>query len=376
MNGAQRITRLQERLLAFGIDAFFITSLENIYYLTGFSGSAAYMAVTANKALLTTDGRYLEQAEKETKSHGVDVEVFVGSGAKQFETLKTFIAQKSQKVKLGFESDNITWALLRHLFSVFGADVSSVSFDLPKLADIEFVPIKDFVEQLREIKDKGEIARIKKACLIADMALQQTKHLLKTEITEKDFATELEYQMKKLSAQGPAFATIVASGPNSALPHARPTERVIKEGDMVVIDFGAKVQGYHSDMTRTFALGVTDTELLELVEAVAIAQEKGLESVKAGVSGGDVDLACRSVLDQKDLGRFFRHGTGHGVGLLIHEAPYLGANSTDILASGSVVTVEPGAYLFSKGGARIEDTMVVTENACEVLTQTAKEFIY
>ncbi len=182
--------------------------------------------------------------------------------------------------------------------------------------------------------------------------------------------------MKKLSAQGPAFATIVASGPNSALPHARPTERVIKEGDMVVIDFGAKVQGYHSDMTRTFALGVTDTELLELVEAVAIAQEKGLESVKAGVSGGDVDLACRSVLDQKDLGRFFQHGTGHGVGLLIHEAPYLGANSTDILASGSVVTVEPGAYLFSKGGARIEDTMVVTENACEVLTQTAKEFIY
>ena len=381
MDFTRRIPSLQESFSVFGIDALLVTSLENVSYLTGFTGSAAYLLVTGDRALLTTDGRYGEQIGIQTSAAGLDAEICVGNISEQLKALSGLVSS-SQCKRIGFE-ESIAWSLLKRMAQSFSCDIdnSGSAGDITEPSEridsgSYLISVKDAVEQLRITKDVGEIARIRRACQIADLALADVKSLLKTGISEKDFATELDYKMKKFLADGISFDTIVASGEHSAMPHASPTERIMREGDLVVIDFGAEVEGYHSDMTRTYALGHLNSEMTEVYEAVAASQEAGVKAVREGVSCLDVDIICRSVLDEKDLGKVFSHGTGHGVGLLIHEAPYLGPASTDILKAGSVVTVEPGAYLAGKGGVRIEDTVVVMQDTCEVLTQTIKEYIY
>ncbi len=378
MDFARRIPLLRERFSVLGIDALLVTSLENISYLTGFTGSAAYLLVAKDKALVTTDGRYGEQIGIQTSAGGVETEICVGNITEQLKALSGLAVSAGCK-RIGFE-ESVSWALLKRIAQMFSCDIhesdDSSGSDAPGDSGSYLVPVNQGVEKLRSVKDEGEIARIRRACQIADLALADVKSLLKTGISEEDFATELDYKMKKFSAVRPSFDTIVASGEHSAMPHASPTDRIIQEGDLVVIDFGAEVDGYHSDMTRTYAVGHLSREMTEVYEAVAASQEAGVKAVRAGVSCADVDLVCRSVLEEKDLSKVFSHGTGHGVGLLIHEAPYLGPASTDILTAGSVVTVEPGAYLAGKGGVRIEDTVVVMQDTCEVLTQTIKECIY
>lgn len=357
MEAAGRLRRLRAALETAGVEALLVTKLENVRYLTGFSGSSAMLHVDGAEAVLLTDGRYRDQAATEIGGSGAEARVEVAGGAGQLETLVKLTRGCSA---VGLEASHVSWSLQQRLEKL--------------LEPVRLVPTKGLVEGLRVVKDAGEVARIERACEIADVALAQVKERLLGGCTEAELAADLEHEMRRRGASGPSFETIVASGPNSALPHARPTDRPIGPGELVVIDFGALVDGYHSDMTRTLCVGEPPDDLAALVEAVLAAQRAGLHRVAEGVTGGEVDAASRASLEEAGYGELFLHSTGHGVGLEIHEGPAVAAGSADILAVGSVVTVEPGAYLHGRGGARIEDTVVVTATGARVLTKSTKDY--
>lgn len=359
MDVAGRLRRLRASLQATDLDGLLVTKLENVRYLTGFSGSAGmlYVPTLGGEAVLLTDGRYRDQSAAELAGAGVEARVEVAGGAGQLEALATLVKGSSA---LGLEAAHVSWAFHDRLAGLVGP--------------VRLVAAKGLVEALRVVKDAGEQARIERACEIADVALAQVKELLLSGCTEAEFAAELEHEMRRRGASGPSFETIVASGPNSALPHARPTGREIGRGELVVVDFGALVDGYHSDMTRTLCIGEPPEDLAALVEAVLASQRAGLHRVAEGIRAGEVDAACRTSLAEAGYGPLFLHSTGHGVGLEIHEAPAVADGSTDTLAAGSVVTVEPGAYQHDRGGARIEDTVVVTATGARVLTKSTKDY--
>ena len=349
--------RLRERFTEAGCDALLVTKLENLRYLTGFTGSAGMLIVTSDGALLTTDGRYRDQAAEQLSAAGAEADLEIGRADTQLDALER---RTGGLARLGLESSACTWAQVLRFGDLF---------------EPELVPTRGLVEQLRIVKDAGELARVERACEIADVALGQVKNRLSEGISESEFAAELEFEMRRRGAQGPAFETIVASGPNSAMPHARPTARVPLDGELVVLDFGAVVDGYRSDMTRTLCLGTPTKGLLDLIDAVFAAQRAGLHAVEAGKPAGSVDEACRSVLTEAGYGDAFLHSTGHGVGLEIHEAPAVAAGVADILPAGAIVTVEPGAYLAGRGGVRIEDTVVVTDDGNRILTHSTKDYM-
>ncbi len=359
MDVADRLPRLAARLDELGCEGLLVTNLTNIQYLTGFAGSAGLLLVLADDALLVTDGRYRDQSAEQVKEAGASVRIEVGRPAAQLAAVK---ARSAGLRRLGLEADDVTWGAQQRLRAALEAST-------------ELIPVRNAVEALRAVKDEGELARIERAADIADVALAQVKELLCEGPTEEEFAIALDFEMRRRGAEAVAFETIVASGPNSALPHARPSGRRVEPGELVVIDFGAMVGGYRSDMTRTVSVGAPrSSELRELLEAVITAQRAGVRAVRAGVTGGQVDAACREALSSSGLGDAFLHGTGHGVGLEIHEAPSVGQDSTDVLEVGAVVTVEPGAYLHSIGGARIEDTLAVTASGARVLTKSSKDY--
>jgi Xaa-Pro aminopeptidase len=354
---AGRAAKVAGALESAGCDALVVTKLENIRYLTGFTGSAALLVVTPTAMLLTTDGRYRDQSAEQLAAAGVDAEIAIGSGAVQLDAIKSLC---SSSAAIGLEANNVTWSSVKRFTDVLGD---------------KLVATTGIVERLRLVKDEGEQARIAAACAVADAALSHVKHRLTEGPTETEFAAELEYAMRERGGQGPAFETIVASGPNSAMPHARPTDRVVQSGDLVVVDFGSTVDGYRSDMTRTFSIGDPNEELARLVEVVAIAQALGVAAVVPGATGAAVDGAARASLTEAGYGELFLHSTGHGVGLDIHEAPSVAASAPDILAPGIVVTVEPGAYVAGRAGVRIEDTLLVTDSGCRPLTMSTKDYI-
>jgi len=356
MNVRSRIGKLRERLGRERLGGMLVTSLTNVRYLTGFSGSSAVALVTARRCLLITDGRYKDQAAREMAASGVagDLEVVSSTGR-----LKTIESATRSLARLGLEAESVSWATQTELAATLKP---------------ELVATTGFVEAIRLVKDAGEIARIERSCDIADIAFAQIKQHLAEGVTEAEFAAELEFEMRRRGAGAASFESIVASGPNGALPHAKPTDRVIVPGDLVVIDFGALFDGYHSDMTRTVCIGEPSAADTALFSAVAASQRAGLIAVVAGVTGGAVDEACRASLAEAGYAEAFTHSTGHGVGLDIHEAPMLGAGSADLLPEGAVVTVEPGAYLVDHGGVRIEDTVVVTASGFRPLTKTTKDY--
>jgi len=359
MDIAARLPRLVARLGDLGCDGVLVTKLTNIRYLTGFSGSAGLLLVLPDDALLVSDGRYRDQAAAELEAARATVRLEIGRPAAQLAAI-TRLAEGVRR--LGLEADDVTWGAQQRLRSALGAST-------------ELVPVRNAVEALRAVKDEGEIARIERAADIADVALAQMKELLCEGPTEEEFGIALDFEMRRRGADGVAFETIVASGPNGALPHARPSSRRVEPGELVVIDFGAMVDGYRSDMTRTVSVGAPrSNEHRELLEAVIGAQRAGVRAVRAGVTGGEVDAVCRESLKSAGFGELFLHGTGHGVGLEIHEAPSVSPESTDILEVGAVVTVEPGAYLHQSGGARIEDTLVVTGSGARLLTKSTKDY--
>jgi Xaa-Pro aminopeptidase len=262
---------------------------------------------------------------------------------------------------LGLEADHVSWARQRTL----GAEW---------FATLDLEPTVGLVEGLRAVKDRTELDRLTEAARIADLALDAVRPHLGDGLTESEFGRRLDFQMRELGAAGPSFETIVASGPNGAKPHHRPGSRTIGRDEPVVLDFGALVDGYCSDMTRTVWVGrLADAELRRAYEVVLESQAAGVAAVRAGTTCVDVDRACREVIAEAGWADRFVHGTGHGVGLDIHEAPSVSAASPDTLVAGHVVTVEPGVYLPGLGGVRIEDTVVVTEDGCRPLTGTPKD---
>jgi Xaa-Pro aminopeptidase len=336
---ASRLGRLRAVMPAAGCQTMLVTKIENIRYLTGFTGSAAMLVVRADDAALLTDGRYGDQAREQLKACGVEATVEVGRMRAQHEALRRIVRGTAA---LGLEAADVSWAAVRDFETlVYGTGL---------------VPTQGLVESLRRVKDAGELARIERAADIADIALAQVKQRLVEGITDRDLAAELELEMRRRGADGAAFETIVAAGPDGAMPHARPSGRTIAEGELVVIDFGARVDGYRSDMTRTLA-----------------AHRAGVRAVRPGAPAQAVDAACRDLLDEAGFGAAFLHGTGHGVGLEIHEAPAIAPESTDILEEGAVVTVEPGVYIAGLGGVRIEDTVVVTADGARPLTKSTKD---
>jgi Xaa-Pro aminopeptidase len=355
-----RLARLAPRLETAGTDALLVTTLANIRYLTGFTGSAAVLLVTADAALLVTDGRYRTQAAEQLAAAGLSASVELTIGGAQVQRDAIVAGAGSAGARIGLEADNVTWAAQGRWAET--------------LASSELLATSAVVEGLRQVKDAGELARMTRAAAIADAALADILGMLAERRTEEEVALALDTAMRRRGSEDRAFETIVASGPNAAKPHARPSDRTIVVGDPVVIDFGATYDGYRSDMTRTFCVGGHPApELARVFAVVADAQAAGVAAVSSGVVTGDVDKVCRDRIAESGWLEAFEHGTGHGVGLDIHEAPAVGPGSTAILTPGVVVTVEPGIYLAGVGGVRIEDTVVVTDQGCHPLTQFPKD---
>lgn len=357
MTISQRRDRLRRRLADSGLDAMLVTDLVNVRYLSGFTGSNAALLVLAADAtpVLATDGRYRTQAAQQAPDAEVVIERACGvhlAGR----------AARGGAVRLGFESHVVTVDAFTALTKAAGDSV-------------EWVRAAGTVEALREVKDAGEIAMLRLACEAADAALTELVERggLRPGRPEREVRNELEALMLDHGADGPSFETIVAAGPNSAIPHHRPTDAVLAAGDFVKIDFGALVAGYHSDMTRTFVLGPAAQWQREIYDLVATAQQAGRDALAPGVSLSAVDAASRQVIVDAGYAENFGHGLGHGVGLQIHEAPGINATAAGTLLAGSAVTVEPGVYLPDRGGVRIEDTLVVGEATPDLLTRFPKE---
>jgi len=339
-----------------------VTDLINVRYLSGFSGSNGALLVFADERgpVLATDGRYRTQAAAQAPDLEIAIERAVARHL-------VGLAADEGVGKLGFESNVVT---------VDGFDALKGELEERKSGgNTELVRAAGTVEALREVKDAGEVALLRLACEAADAALADlvARGGLRPGRTEREVSRELESLMLDHGADAISFDTIVAAGPNSAVPHHRPTDAVLAEGDFVKIDFGALVAGYHSDMTRTFVLGKAADWQLEIYQLVAEAQRAGREALKPGAGLRDVDAAARQLIADAGYGEQFGHGLGHGVGLQIHEAPGIGATSAGTLLAGSVVTVEPGVYLPGRGGVRIEDTLVVASETGRATSHTAGE---
>jgi Xaa-Pro aminopeptidase len=364
MQVGPRLGRLRQAVTAVegAPEALMVTSLTNIRYLTGFTGSAGILFVRPETATLFTDGRYTTQATEQLAAAGVDgnIGVEVAAAHEQPERARQMLGAGSV-AHLALEAAHVSWARQRSIAGEW-------------FPGIELIPTVGLVERLRAIKDPGELAYLAEAARIADEALDRVRPQLGMGLTEQAFGLALDSEMRRLGASAPSFDTIVASGPNAAKPHHRPGSRVISEGEPVVLDFGARFEGYCSDMTRTVWQGrVADSELRRAVDVVLASQAAGVTAVRAGVRCAEVDEACRQVIGKAGWADRFVHGTGHGVGLDIHEAPSVSAQSVDTLEVGHVVTVEPGVYLPGRGGVRIEDTVVVTADGCRPLTSTPKD---
>lgn len=358
MDVAGRVDRARERFADAGIDALVVTNLRNLRYLTGFTGSAGHLVVTVDDAVLVTDERYGTQAPEQLAATGAPVRAEITTTAQKEASAAVVAAAAASRI--GLEAGSITWAQQR-------------TFAGEWFPEAELVATDGLVEQLRLVKDSGEVARIEAAAGIADAALDAIRRRLLEGPTEAEFGLELDTEMRRRGAMERSFETIVASGRNGAKPHARPGSRQVQRGDLVVIDFGAMVDGYRSDMTRTLMVGDPSAEQQRMLDVVTAAQAAGVASVTAGVAAKDVDAACRDVIDAAGWADHFVHGTGHGVGLDIHEAPWVNRRSAATLAAGHVVTVEPGVYLPEVGGVRVEDTVVVTNEGNRALTRAPKD---
>ena len=358
MDYPARRARLAALLPGLGVDAALVTALTNVAYLTGLASSNAAVLVTADgTALLATDGRYAEQAARSAP----DLDVVVGRD------VATALLQRAAADARGAR----TVAVETHSLTVdeFGA--------LSDAGSVRLAPLGRAVEALRAVKDDGEVAALSACAALADQALAGllADGGVRVGRTEREVAADLEARMRTLGADGPAFESIVAAGPNSALPHARPGDRPLTSGDLVVLDFGARLGGYHSDCTRTVALGPLADWQRDLYGLVGAAQAAGITALVPGAECVDVDAAARRVVGDAGYGDQFPHGLGHGVGLEVHEAPGLGPSATGRLPERAVVTVEPGVYLPGRGGVRTEDLLVVARSGPAPLTGAPKELL-
>jgi len=351
-----RLSRLRAGFAARGIDAILISQPENRLYLSGFDGSAGFLLITDEKAVIATDFRYIEQAERLSPYY----DIFQIKGPSVYWLSKLIAAEKPQR--LGVEAGHITLSLYQRLSDI-------LKRESPRL---KLVAINDLVENLRAVKEPGEIASITEAAATADAAMKYIADILDIGMTEQQIAWEVEKFIREKSGEPLSFETIVAAGPNAALPHSTPSPRPIQEGEPIIIDMGARSGGYASDISRTFCLGNPDDRFTEVYNAVLAAQLAAIDGIREGITGHQVDRIARAVIEKSGYGEAFGHGLGHGIGLAVHEAPRLGPDSEERLSSGVVFTIEPGIYLSGWGGVRIEDLLVLDNGTARVLSQADK----
>jgi Xaa-Pro aminopeptidase/Xaa-Pro dipeptidase len=350
---SRRLSSLQKKIPRWGADGILFTDICSIRYLSGFTGSEGLLMAGPGEARLLVDGRYTAQARSEV------------CGIPVFE-----YADKMQ----GIEQAATKMGLAKIGFEPLRMNVSDYDRLARRLKNVKWIPLGEELRMLRARKDAAEIATMKKAAAIAAIAVSGLVQALRPGWTEREAALYLETQARRAGAEQIAFETIVASGENGAFPHAQPSCRKIRHGDFVVVDFGVRYQGYCSDETCTFAIGELTRNQKNAYRAVRRAHDEAIASIQAGVAAAQIDALARRTLGKK-YSRYFVHGTGHGVGLEVHEAPRLAPGSQDVLQSAMVLTVEPGLYYPGLWGIRIEDTMVVKKNGCEILTAMSKDLI-
>lgn len=345
------LERLRQAMKAAQLEALWVSQPENVRYISGFSSPEdGRVLVTSTGATLYTDARYTVQAAEESS-----LPQHIARPPATLEHARSSL----EGLQVGVEAEHISLAAYQDLEKAWPGSV--------------LVPTRNLIEPLRLVKTEQEIAAIRAAQAIADAAYAEILPLVQPGVSEIELAGKLEQAMRARGAQGPAFETIVASGVRGALPHGRATDKLLEAGDLVTFDFGAQKDGYHSDMTRTVAVGPQGEENVRLYRAVLEAEEAAIAAVRPGVRAADLDNISREVLKKHGLEEYFTHSLGHGVGLNIHEGPGLSKTSDAVLQAGMVITIEPGVYLPGQTGLRIEDLLLVTDTGYEVLSQSPKE---
>ncbi len=354
MKTGNRLQKLRQRLAEKEIDAILISQPENRCYLSGFDGSSGYLLITPQNAILATDFRYTEQA----KGQAPDFEIFQITN--DIGTWFPELVAGFNLRRLGFEAGHITFAEYRQLT------------DILKQSQLRLIPVDGVVESLRAIKEAEEIELITKAVEITDSALGYVQDIIHAGMTEKEVAWEIEKFLRQNGSETIPFDIIVASGPNSALPHAKPSPRNIYSGEPIIIDIGARCGGYSSDLSRTICLGTPDDTFNKIYDVVLGAQLAAIAIVKEDMTGDEIDQVARTIIDQAGYGKAFGHALGHGIGLAPHEQPRLGSNSSEHLGDSMVFTIEPGIYITGWGGVRIEDILVMEGGKARVISNARK----
>ena len=352
-----RLQKIADMLRQRQLDAMLITGEENLCYATGFVGLEGMVFITAQgKGWCFTDSRYIEAAEAAIAPLGYTV---VQPEQSYPQTAQALVLEQEIGT-LGFEDRVMTYAAYQDYVAAIGC---------------QMMPVKDAFEVLREVKEQAEVDCIVAAQRIAEAALERLLPMIKPGAVETELAAELEHQMRQLGSTGVSFPTILVSGAKSSLPHGTPGEKKIEAGDFVTIDFGAMVGGYHSDMTRTFAVGYATDEMKLVYNTVLQAQLAGIQALEVGVPGCDVDKAARDIIEQAGFGKFFGHGLGHSLGLNIHESPRASKFWPHPFKEGNIITIEPGIYLPGKFGVRIEDMVYLSPTGKQNLTKAPKELL-
>ncbi len=352
---------MEERLFqSLEIDALLLTGTPNMRYTVGFTGEG-YVYLSRKHRIVVTDARYTAAAREEC----ADCEIVEWKKDGYYATLTAFLQEDGVK-RLGFEDSAMTVAFYNKL---------NHSFVEKGLRDVICVPVQDKVDFYRAVKTEEEQNRIRRAEAIGDAAFSRIVEQLRPGLTEKQVAALLEFYMKEAGADALSFDTIAASGYHSAMPHAIPTDKKLKEGEFLTMDFGCRYQGYCSDMTRTVVIGKADARQKEMYEIVLRAQQTALAGIRPGLTGKEIDALARDVIEEAGYGKYFTHSLGHSLGLEIHESPNFSSREERLIETGMVITVEPGIYIEGFGGVRIEDVVIITEDGCENITHSPKQII-
>ena len=349
-----RLEKIRKLLDEFSLDAFYITHIPNIRYITGFSGSSAYVIITKDKDYFFTDFRYKEQSADQVKGFEIIVNTNPSAEVNR-------ILNESGIKNAGFESTHITYHQLDNLKSAH--------------AGISFKPMPEYIEKLTMQKNPDELLKIEKACGITDKVFENILGIIKPGMKERDISAEISYLHKLFGAEKDSFDPIVASGWRGALPHGMASDKIMESGEMVTLDFGCVYEGFCSDMTRTISLGKPGDEMKKIYDIVLESQKSAVSAAKEGITTIQLDAVARDYINSKGYEGKFGHGLGHGLGIEVHEMPSVSRKSDIKILLNTVVTIEPGIYIEGLGGVRIEDDIIIKENGCEILNNSTKELI-
>ena len=351
-----RLDKIYKSLVKNSYDGLYITNLTNIRYLTGFTGSAGLLIILKNTSYFLTDGRYIQQSKEQIQDSKI---IIIKSS--YFQSISDNKILNNKNLNIAFESNHMSFSYYSELSNFF--------------SNIKWVSTDSIVENIAAIKDDSEIESLQTAIEITDYVFTEIIPEIKVGVTEKYIATRISYLFKMNGAEGDSYESIIAGGPRSALPHARPSDREFINGDFIVMDFGALYNGYHADMTRTVVINEATDKHKEVYNIVLESQLAGIKAARAGITGAELDSICRKVISDAGYGDKFIHSTGHGIGLEVHTYPRISSFNTSPLLENYVVTIEPGIYLAGWGGVRIEDDCWIKREKCIPLNKSPKEML-